>query len=451
MEFLLGILNFISNLGSTVMVPVMITIVGLVLGLDFFKALKSGMTVGIGLIGINLVMNLVWNFMTPVANALVELFNLNLKYIDMGWSYVSAVAFSTTVGTFVIPFCLLINIVMLVIKATKTVDIDIWNYWHCAFCGSVVYATTQNYAIAFMAAGIHFVATLIMGDRFAKMVQEEMDLPGVAISHGSAAPSLVIGWLANKFLDLFFKGDKEGGNKDTGKIAANPFIRFISDPMMVGLILGTVLALIVGSGVAGSLQTGMAMAALMFLLPRMVKVLMEGLLPLSTAAKKTMAKKFSGQEFFIGMDSAICLGHPTALSTSLVLIPITLVIAMILPGNTVLPLGDLASTAYYTAMTTIPSRGKFGRTLFGATIVQALACYAGTYFADATTQVAVATGLAEAGAQVSSLSATGMDVSVHFVASFGWVGVGILAAATVALLLWHRSWVLKQAPVTEEE
>jgi PTS system galactitol-specific IIC component len=449
MDFLLGILNFISGLGSTVMVPVMITIVGLVLGLDFFKALKSGMTVGIGLIGINLVMNLVWNYMTPVANALVEVFNLNLKYIDMGWSYVSAVAFSTTVGTFVIPFCLLINIVMLVIKATKTVDIDIWNYWHCAFCGSCVYVTTQNYAVAFMAAGIHFIVSLIIGDRFAKMVQEEMELPGVSIPHGSAAPALVIGWLTNKAIDLVSKGDKGGEAKDTGKIASNPIIRFISDPMMVGLLLGTILALVVNSGIGVSLQTGMAMAALMFLLPRMVKVLMEGLLPLSGAAKKTMAKRFSGQEFYIGMDSAICLGHPTALSTSLVLIPITLVIAMILPGNTVLPLGDLASTAYYTAMTTIPSKGRFGRTLIAATIVQALACYAGTYFADVTTQVAISTGLAEAGAQISSLSATWLDIVVHFIASFGWAGFGILAAATVALVLWHRSWVAKQPAVTE--
>lgn len=449
MDILLSVLNFISNLGSTVMVPVMITIVGLVLGLDFFKALKSGMTVGIGLIGINLVMNLVWDYMTPVANALVEIFGLNLKYIDMGWSYVSAVAFSTTVGTFVIPLCLVINIVMLVIKATKTVDIDIWNYWHCAFCGSCVYVTTQNYAIAFMAAAIHFVVALVIGDRFAKMVQEEMDLPGISIPHGSAAPSLVVGLIANSLCDLVFKGEKKEAS-DGGKISSNAFIRFISDPMMVGLLLGAILAAVVGSGVAGSLQTGMAMAALMFLLPRMVKVLMEGLLPLSTAAKKTMAKKFSGQEFYIGMDSAVCLGHPTALSTSLVMIPITLVVAMILPGNTVLPLGDLASTAYYTAMCTIPCKARFGRTIFATTIVQALACYAGTYFADVTTAVAVSTGLAEAGSTISSLSATWLDIVVHFIASFGWLGFGILAAGTVALVVWNRIWVSKQPAVEAE-
>lgn len=418
----------------------MITLVGLVLGLDFFKASKSGITVGIGLIGINLVMNLVWNNMTPIANSLVELFNLNLTYIDMGWSYVAAVAFSTTVGTFVIPFCLGINIVLLAIKATKTVDIDIWNYWHCAFTGSCVYASTNNYAIAFMAAGIHFVITLIIGDRFAVMVQEEMDLPGISIPHGSAAPSLVIGWLTNAACDLVFKSKDEGKAKSSS-FASNKLVRFISDPTIIGLLLGTVLALVVGQSIGGALNVGMAMAGLMFLLPRMVKVLMEGLLPLSSAAKAAMSKKFSGQEFYIGMDSAVCLGHPTALSTSLVLIPITIVIAMVIPGNVVLPLGDLASTAYYTAMCTIPCKGKWGRTLLASAIVETTALYAGTYFAQVTTQVATAQGLASG--PVSSMSATWLDIIVNAIARLGWIGFGVLAALCVAAILWHRSWVIK--------
>jgi Phosphotransferase system, galactitol-specific IIC component len=116
---------------------------------------------------------------------------------------------------------------------------------------------------------------------------------------------------------------------------------------------------------------------------------------------------------------------------------------MILPGNTVLPLGDLASTAYYTAMTTIPCKGKFGRTLIAGTIVEATAIYAGTYFADITTKVAISTGLAAEGTLVSSLSATWLDVIVNFVSSFGWIGFGVMAAAVVALVLWHRTWVIK--------
>jgi Phosphotransferase system, galactitol-specific IIC component len=143
-----------------------------------------------------------------------------------------------------------------------------------------------------MAAGIHFVITLIIGDRFAKMVQEEMDLPGISIPHGSAAPALVIGWLTNKVFDLFSKSDKkEETDSKANSIANNKYVRFLSDPAIIGLILGVVLALIVKSTITGALQVGMAMAGLMYLLPRMVKVLMEGLLPLSGAAKAAMSKK----------------------------------------------------------------------------------------------------------------------------------------------------------------
>ena len=59
MEFILSIFQGISNLGSTLMLPIMFTIIGLIIGCKFSKALKAGITVSIGLIGINLVMNLV--------------------------------------------------------------------------------------------------------------------------------------------------------------------------------------------------------------------------------------------------------------------------------------------------------------------------------------------------------------------------------------------------------
>ena len=42
------------------------------------------------------------------------------------------------------------------------------------------------------------------------------------------------------------------------------------------------------------------------------------------------------------MDAALTVGHPTVMSTSLLLVPISLLLAVILPGNQVLPFGDLA-------------------------------------------------------------------------------------------------------------
>lgn len=40
---------------------------------------------------------------------------------------------------------------------------------------------------------------------------------------------------------------------------------------------------------------------------------------------------------YIGLDTAVTLGHPTTIAVGLLLIPIMLILASILPGNKVLP------------------------------------------------------------------------------------------------------------------
>ena len=78
MEFIQQIFSYVSDLGNYIMVPIMIFIVGLVVKCKPEKALKAGITVGIGLIGLDLVMNLVWTYISPVATLLVDKFGLNL-------------------------------------------------------------------------------------------------------------------------------------------------------------------------------------------------------------------------------------------------------------------------------------------------------------------------------------------------------------------------------------
>lgn len=74
----------------------------------------------------------------------------------------------------------------------------------------------------------------------------------------------------------------------------------------------------------------MTMAGIMFLLPRMVKILMEGLIPIQEAARKMLQQRYGDREIYLGMDAALATGSPAALSTGLLMVPITLFIAVIL-------------------------------------------------------------------------------------------------------------------------
>lgn len=129
------IVDYIVGLGASVMMPLIFMLLGLILHLSLSKALKSGLMVGIGFIGLSITVNLMIDSLTPVSHALVERFGLNLNVLDVGWPAAAAVAMGTRVGALVIPVCVAINVLMLYTKTTRVLNVDIWNLWHHAFTG----------------------------------------------------------------------------------------------------------------------------------------------------------------------------------------------------------------------------------------------------------------------------------------------------------------------------
>ena len=78
----------------------------------------------------------------------------------------------------------------------------------------------------------------------------------------------------------------------------------------------------------------------MELIPRITGLFIEGLKPISDATREMIAKKFKGAVGLnIGMSPALVIGHPATLVVSLLLIPVTLLLAVVLPGNEFLTFG----------------------------------------------------------------------------------------------------------------
>lgn len=146
------------------MMPVIFTILGLCIGIKFSEALKSGLKVGVGFIGLSIVTALLTSALGPALDKVVNIYDLQLKVFDMGWPAAASVAYNTAVGAFIIPVCLGVNLLMLLTKTTRTVNIDLWNYWHFAFIGAVVYFATSSLAWGFFAAIVCYIVTLIIAD-----------------------------------------------------------------------------------------------------------------------------------------------------------------------------------------------------------------------------------------------------------------------------------------------
>ena len=149
-----AVFKYIIGLGAAVMMPIIFTILGVCIGIRFGNALKSGLKVGVGFVGLSIVTALLTSSLGPALDSVVGIYDLQLHVFDMGWPAAAAVAYNTAVGAFIIPVCLGVNILMLLTKTTRTVNIDLWNYWHFAFIGAVVYFASGSILWGFFAAAI---------------------------------------------------------------------------------------------------------------------------------------------------------------------------------------------------------------------------------------------------------------------------------------------------------
>ena len=109
MSYFLGFFQYISDMGATVMMPIIICVMGCILGAGFGKSLRAGLTVGIGFIGLNLVTGLMGNNLAPAVSQMAERFGLSLSVIDVGWPAAAQIAFASTVGTVIIPVFIILS------------------------------------------------------------------------------------------------------------------------------------------------------------------------------------------------------------------------------------------------------------------------------------------------------------------------------------------------------
>ena len=96
------VFGYIIGLGAAVMMPIIFTILGVCIGIKFSKALKSGLLVGVGFVGLSVVTALLTSSLGPALSQVVEIYGLQLKVFDMGWPAAAAVAYNTSVGAFII-------------------------------------------------------------------------------------------------------------------------------------------------------------------------------------------------------------------------------------------------------------------------------------------------------------------------------------------------------------
>ncbi|HAF6259148.1 TPA: PTS galactitol transporter subunit IIC [Salmonella enterica] len=357
------VVQYVLGFGPTVLLPLVLFFLALFFKVKPAKALRSSLIVGIGFVGIYAIFDILTSNVGPAAQAMVERTGISLPVVDLGWPPLAAITWGSPIAPFVIPLTMLINVAMLALNKTRTVDVDMWNYWHFALAGTLVYYSTGSFVLGLSAAAIAAIVVLKLADWSAPLVAKYFGLEGISLPTLSSVVFFPIGLLFDKIIDKIpgvnrIHIDPENVQKKMG---------IFGEPMMVGTILGVLLGIIAGYDFKHILLLGISIGGVMFILPRMVRILMEGLLPLSEAIKKYLNAKYPGRDdLFIGLYIAVAVGNPAIISTALILTPISVFIAFLLPGNKVLPLGDLANLAVMASMIVLACRGNIFRAVITA-------------------------------------------------------------------------------------
>jgi PTS system galactitol-specific IIC component len=454
------IFSYIISLGASVMMPIIFTIIGLCIGMKFGKALRSGLYVGVGFVGLGIVTALLTtNFSDPLT-LISQIYHLQLNVFDMGWPAAASVAYNTAVGALIIPICLGVNFLMLITKTTRTVNIDLWNYWHFAFIGAVVYFVfDQSLAWGYFAAIICYVFTLVMADFTAQKFQGYYEgLDGISVPQPfcqSFVPfTLCMNWMLEKIpgfnkLDI----DAEGLKKKFG---------VLGEPLVLGVIVGVLIGLVAQLEVKKILFLGVTMGAVMELIPRITRLFIDGLMPISDKTKEIVNKKFHGKKIYIGMSPALVIGHPTSLVCTLLLIPTYLLVAVVLPGNQFLPLASLAGLFYLFPMMLPYTKGNVVRTYIIGLVALIVGLWFVTDMAPDFTKAAAAV-FAATGDQASHVPDGFQAGSMDFASSLigyviyaatkyaQYVGAAALALITLGMMLWNRKLILKDEHMAKSQ
>ena len=428
-QTLYDIVQYILGFGATVMLPLVIFVLALVFRIKPAKAFRSALVVGIGFVGVFAIFSLMGEQIGPAAQAIVERTGLSLPAVDLGWAPLSAITWGSPIAPFAIVLTLLINLVMLAAKWTKTIDIDIWNYWHFAFAGCLVYVATGNFALGLLGSAIAAVIIIKIADWCAPLVQKYCNLPGISLPTLSSAVFFPIGLLGNWILDKVPGINKLHADPETIQKRFGIF----GEPMMVGFMLGILLGLLAGYDFKGVLALAINLGAVMYILPRMVRILMDGLIPISDGVKDFMARRFPDRaDFYIGLDIAVAIGNPAIISTGLLLTPIAILLAFLVPGNQTLPVADLSNMAVFCSMIVVACNQNIVRA-----VIIAIPCLIGDLLvcsaaAPLITQLATSVGYDTSAS--GSLVTAFLDGGNPFRYLIYQVFSGNIVAAVVALL-----------------
>jgi galactitol PTS system EIIC component len=274
---------------------------------------------------------------------------LNFPVLDVGWPPLAAITWASPLAAISIPMVIVANLAMLATGLTRTIYIDTWNFWHFALIGALVLALSGSMLLGLSATMLIAIYCFKMAEWTAVDVERETGLKGISASpvsvNGIAPYTACVDWVIDR-IPVLNKMNYNPQAAQAGEEAAesNNLLDLLREPMVIGLLMGLALALAADYDARLTLEMSVHIAAVMFLLPKSAGLIGEAMVPITQALRGQIERVFPKRKnLVVAMDTGFLMGHK------------------VLPGNKVLPLGDLPNLISVMSVSVLMFRGNVFR------------------------------------------------------------------------------------------
>lgn len=400
-----------------VMLPIIIFCLALAVRLSLKKSLITAIELAVGFAGVFIAFDFFVANIKPAVEQLTIVRGLDFPILDVGWPPLAAITWASPLAAISIPLVIVLNLVMIATGLTRAIYIDVWNYWHFAFLGALVMNASGSMLLGLTATACLAIYCFKLTEWTAPDVERELGIKGVSASpvsvNGIVPYTALFDWLIEripvinkinfnpeKAANITFTSnankpagrDADEKNKDQSadeKDTEQSLLSLLSEPMVMGGSMGLLLALAAGYSLKETLELSVHIAAVMFILPKSAGLIGSAMIPVTTALRIQVEKYFPHRSnLIVALDTGFLMSHKSVIATGLILMALAILIALILPGNKVLPLGDLPNLISVMSISVLMFKGNvFRAVLAGIPVIISFLLIA-THLAPKYTQLA---------------------------------------------------------------
>ena len=397
MVYLLEFVNhFFKAFGATIVVPIMIFVIALCLRLPFKKAVQSGIYAGVGLTGFSWIIGMFTPVVTKIIRQMVDTSRIKLPVVDIGWQAGALASFGSSVGLSFFVFGLIAEFLLFAVGVTKVfMPSNLWNNFGFMIWGTLAYYVTHNYWLSMGLAFFILLYTLLLAevqaDRWSSYYHINNTTVCAAQNIVQTIPAIILDPLWNILKLNRVKLTPQNLQQRLG---------LFGEPTSLGAILGLLIGILANLTRLGDyrawgqiLQFAVQLSAVMTIFPLVTDVFARAFKPLAESIDQQRHQKVTAsgndasviddrKRWFLAVDDGVGYGEPATIISGVLLIPIMVVIAFLLPGNQTLPVVDLIALPFMVESIVAITNGNILKVIANGVVWFSLGLYCSSWLAN---------------------------------------------------------------------